>query len=519
MILIVDDKRENIIPLKKILELHNLEVDAAESGEEALKKILKIDYSLIIMDVQMPGMDGFEVVETLGGSNRTKDIPVIFLSAVNKQKKFISRGYESGGVDYITKPVDSDLLILKVKTFLKLYEQKNELKNIRDILSKEVEIRKEAQEKLSDQMEELQSVLKSLPQIAFIISKEGKIEYANEHWYNYSTDSKTFPEIHPDDRSSFSNWENHFKKGKEFACEMRIRHLKSKEYKYFLMKVVPVTHHKIISKWVGTFTDIHQQKLVSEILETKVTERTSELILKNEELELRNHELQQFSWVVSHDLKEPLRKIEIFTKIIKDKYLNNDDKAIDYVNRTIGSAGRMSKLINDLMDYSRLSSDVYPEKTDLNEIMQEVLSDLEYLIAEKKAVVKVEDLPVVTIVPSQLRQVFQNLIGNSLKFSREGISPKIEISSQIINEKDFDSEITPTGKYCKITVKDNGIGFDEKYLDKIFVIFQSLNDRTAYEGTGIGLAIAKKIIEKHNGIITAKSQVGKGSSFMIILPL
>lgn len=401
MILIVDDKKENILPLKKILELHSLSVDAAESGEEALRKILKTNYSLIIMDVQMPGMDGFEVVETLAGSNRTKDIPVIFLSAVNKQKKFISKGYESGGVDYITKPVDSDLLILKVKTFLKLFEQQQELKNIRDILSKEIEIRKEAEENL----------------------------------------------------------------------------------------------------------------------EQKVAERTRELLEKNQELEFSNHELQQFTWVVSHDLKEPLRKIEIFTKIIKEKYLIEEEKAVDYADRTIGSAGRMAKLINDLMDYSRLSSIVLPEEIALSNIIQEVLSDLEYLIDEKKATIKTTDLPNLKGVPSQLRQVFQNLIGNALKFSKCGEAPIIEITSEIIASKDFGSKAVSDGNYCKITVKDNGIGFDEKYLDKIFVIFQSLNDRSAYEGTGIGLAIAKKIIEKHNGLITAKSELEKGSSFIIILPL
>ena len=401
MILIVDDKKENILPLKKILELHSLSVDSAESGEEALKKILKVNYSLIIMDVQMPGMDGFEVVETLAGSNRTKDIPVIFLSAVNKQKKFISRGYESGGVDYITKPVDSDLLILKVKTFLKLFEQQQELKNIRDILSKEVEIRKEAEENL----------------------------------------------------------------------------------------------------------------------ERKVAERTRELLEKNQELEFSNHELQQFTWVVSHDLKEPLRKIEIFTKIIKDKYLKEDDKAVDYANRTIGSAERMGKLINDLMDYSRLSSVVLPEKMELSEIFQEVLSDLEYVIDEKKATLKLDSFPSLKGVPSQLRQVFQNLIGNALKFSKKDVAPIIEITCERISTKEFNSALSAEGKFCKIIVKDNGIGFDVKYLDKIFVIFQSLNDRSAYEGTGIGLAIAKKIIEKHNGLITAKSELERGSSFIIILPL
>jgi len=401
MILIVDDIRANIIALQKILELHSLRVDSAESGEEALKKILKTDYSLIIMDVQMPGMDGFEVVETLAGSNRTKDIPVIFLSAVNKQKKFISRGYETGGVDYITKPVDPDLLILKVKTFLKLYEQKKELKDIRDLLSKEIEIRKEAQENL----------------------------------------------------------------------------------------------------------------------ELKVAERTKELVLKNEELEFRNHELQQFSWVVSHDLKEPIRKIELFIKIIKERFLKPDPVAIDYVNRTVRSAERMSKLITDLLDYSRLSSGVDPELTDLNEVIGEVIADFDYLIEEKEAVINLSHLPTINGIPSQLRQIFQNLVGNSLKFSKTGVPPVITIKSEIISDKSFDSPESPSGNYCRISVEDNGIGFDEKFLDKIFIIFQSLNDRNSYEGTGIGLAIAKKIIEKHNGLITARSKPDAGSCFIIVLPL
>ncbi|WP_394774219.1 response regulator [Flavobacterium sp.] len=401
MVLIVDDIKANIIALKKTLELHDINVDTAESGEEALKKILKTDYCLIIMDVQMPGLDGFEVVKILSGNKRTKDIPVIFLSALNIEKKYIFKGYETGAVEYITKPVDSDLLILKVKTFLKIYDQQRELKGIKELLSKEIIIRKEAQDNL----------------------------------------------------------------------------------------------------------------------EIKIAERTKELVLKNEELEMKNHELQQFSWVVSHDLNEPIRKIQIFIKIIKELYLADDAKAIDYVDRTIKSAERMQTLITDLLAYSRLSSQVKPEVTDLNEVLQEVLSDFDYLIERKKATIKTSELPTIDSIPSQLRQVFQNLIGNALKFSGNSENPLIEITSELIAEKSFESPVSSEGKFCRITVKDNGIGFDEIYLDRIFIIFQSLNDRQSYEGTGIGLAIAKKIIEKHNGLITAKSTLGEGASFIIILPL
>lgn len=401
MILIVDDVRANIIALKKTLEIHDIDVDTAESGEEALKKILKTNYCLIIMDVQMPGLDGFEVVKILSGNKKTREIPVIFLSAINIEKKYIFKGYETGAVDYITKPVDSDLLILKVKTFLKIYDQKNELKAMKDLLSKEINIRKEAQDNL----------------------------------------------------------------------------------------------------------------------EIKIAERTKELVVKNEELELKNHELQQFAWVVSHDLNEPVRKIQIFIKIIKELYLKEDKKATDYVDRTIKSAERMQTLITDLLAYSRLSSKVKPEKTDLNMVLEEVLSDFDYLIERKNAIVKTTTLPIIDSIPSQLRQVFQNLIGNALKFSGNVESPLIQITSERIKTKEFDGEVAEDGAYCRITVSDNGIGFDEIYLDRIFIIFQSLNDRQTYEGTGIGLAIAKKIMDKHNGLITAKSQIGKGASFIMVLPL
>jgi len=147
MILIVDDKSENIIALKKILETHDFEVDTALSGEEALKKVLKTPYKLIILDVQMPGMDGFEVAEAIGGYSKTKDIPIIFLSAVKINKEFISKGYESGGRDYLVKPIDPDILILKIKTFVKLYEQTYELNLTQQALLEEIEYRKEAESK------------------------------------------------------------------------------------------------------------------------------------------------------------------------------------------------------------------------------------------------------------------------------------------------------------------------------------------------------------------------------------
>lgn len=517
MILIVDDRPENILPLKKILELHNFKTDTAGSGEEALKKVLKTTYSVIILDVQMPGMDGFEVAEAIAGFGKARDTPIIFLSAVNKEKKFITRGYTSGGIDYLTKPVDPDILLLKVKTFYRLFEQQQELKAIQESLRQEIDTRKHAQEELAARADELRFILESLPQIAFTIRTDGKIEYVNKHWFQYSPDAATFPETHPDDRS-YDLWKEHFKNGFEFSVETRLKQLGSGLYRYFLLKIIPVLQNGTVVRWVGTFTDIHQQKMANEVLEHKVEVRTKELTDKNSELETTNHELQQFAWVVSHDLKEPLRKIQTFSHLIKDKYLTGNDEAISYLNRSISSSARMSRLISDLLDYSRLSVTAHFQPTDLNALVEELLADFDETIREKRASIRKDHLPAVETIPSQIRQVFQNLISNALKFSRPEIAPVIDIRYETIGEKDVDGPALPHGPYCRITIADNGIGFDEKFLDRIFVIFQRLNNMNAYEGTGIGLAIAKKIMDKHNGLISARSIENQGSEFVLVLP-
>lgn len=515
MILIVDDKPENIFSLKSLLTLHNFRVDTAESGEEALRKVLTNSYSLIILDVQMPGMDGFEVAEALTGFSKAKDTPIIFLSAVNTDKRFITRGYTSGGIDYVTKPVDPDILLLKVRTFYKLSEQTLALKKAEASLRREIELREQAEREQTDRMRELRAVMESLPQIAFTVNTSGHIEYVNEKWYDYSEQKGTFPVHHPDDEQVCRAWERAFAHGEEFTSEVRIRKVSNKKYRYYLLKVTPVKDDGVVSKWVGTFTDIHRQKTLNDILEHRVRQRTRDLVLKNKELAMSNHELQQFAWVASHDLKEPLRKIQTFNYLVKDKYLVDGSDGALYLNRAIRSSKRMADLIDNLLQYSRLSVVPVFEKTDLNLILQDILSDLEVVIREKNALVNVSDMPVVDAVPSQIRQVFQNLISNALKFSRDGVQPMVDISSEYI----FESEPSVFGHSCRITITDNGIGFDQKFADRIFVIFQRLHTRDTYEGTGIGLAITKKIVERHNGTITATSQENEGTSFVLTLPI
>lgn len=387
MILIVDDKKENLFSLKTLLELHRYQVDTASSGDDALKKILKQYYALIILDVQMPGMDGYEVAETITGFSKTKDIPIIFLSAVNLDKRFITKGYESGAVDYVTKPFDPDLLLLKVRTFYRLSMQSRELQDIRNNL------------------------------------------------------------------------------------------------------------------------------------QLKVEERTKELLESNKELERNNTELQQYASLASHDLQEPLRKIITFSHLIEEKCLPATPDAKPYIDKLISSSERMRDLINDLLNYSKLSVSAQFSFCPLAGILQDAINDLELAVKETNATVEIGQMYSAEVIPGQFRQVFQNIVSNALKFSKENLPPKIKIWSEIVSDVSISSPITPNGEFIRINIQDNGIGFNEMYLEKIFTLFQRLHGREQYAGTGIGLAIVKKIIEKHDGIISAKSREGEGTTFILVLPI
>ena len=180
----------------------------------------------------------------------------------------------------------------------------------------------------------------------------------------------------------------------------------------------------------------------------------------------------------------------------------------------------MKTLIVEILQYSRLSAKEFPlECVDLQELIKELIEDFELVIGEKGATITTSNLPCLDVNRGQIRQVFQNIISNALKFSKKDQAPHIQISSKMLAEKSFDSVENRDGAYCLISIRDNGIGFDEQYVHKIFSLFERLNSKDSYEGTGIGLAITKKIIDKHNGMITARSREGEGAEFLILLPV
>ncbi len=244
-----------------------------------------------------------------------------------------------------------------------------------------------------------------------------------------------------------------------------------------------------------------------------------------QELRRSNRELEQFASVASHDLQEPLRKIQAFGDRLQSLcHQQLGEKGTDYLQRMLSSAGRMRRLIDDLLTYSRVSSKAQPfSAVDLNEIAEEVAGDLEGRLQDVGGRLEIGKLPHLEADPTQMRQLFQNLLGNALKFHKQGVPPIVQVTAQNIpvpagaSSDNGDAGRTPM--QCEITVQDNGIGFEQEYVDRIFELFQRLHGRDEYQGTGMGLAICRKIVERHSGSITAFSTPGEGSRFVFRLPI
>lgn len=407
-ILVVDDREDNLFSIESILEKDNYIIRKANSGRAALKILLKEhDFTLILMDVQMPDLNGFETATLIYERDKLKHIPIIFITANDHGEENMFKGYQMGGVDYIYKPINPDLLRAKVLVFVDLYNKNHQL-----------------------------------------MAQEQKLIAANKNL---------------------------------------------------------------------------EREIVERInSEEKVNKLNKQLMDNINALKLTNEELERFAYVASHDLQEPLRKIIIFGDRLSANFKEAlGDEGRNFLDRMMKASNRMQLLIKNLLAFSRSSTnnDSYQE-TNLNALVEGVLTDLEIQIEQKKAIVNVGKLPSLYIIPGQFRQLFQNLIINSLKFSRDEVAPEINIFSEKVKGMYLADvpNVVIDQDYHRIYIKDNGIGFDQQYADQIFTIFKRLHSFDEYEGTGIGLSICKKIVEQYNGSISAQSNVNEGATFVVTLP-
>ncbi|WP_459641146.1 PAS domain-containing sensor histidine kinase [Flavobacterium sp. CGRL2] len=368
----------------------------------------------------------------------------------------------------------------------------------------------------------------SMPQLIWTSDTLGNLNYFNETFYKYSGLSKEEIDkngwlqiVHPDDREeNVKLWMHSVKTGNDFLFIHRFKRYDG-EYRWQLSRAIAqLDEQENIQMWVGSSTDIEDQKNFTNQLEEQIIERTTQLELKNRDLVNMNIELQSFAYISSHDLQEPLRKIQTFASRLSDLDEQNiSANAKTYLARIEISAKRMQNLIQDLLAYSRANSAERVFTTvNIDEIAEEVISDFSDRIEEKNAVVEYHNLGEATLIQFQFRQLLHNLVENALKFSRKGVPPRVEISSELVKGSSLPNAEFKDKMYHHLQVADNGIGFDLVYKEKIFEVFQRLNTESEYRGTGIGLAIVKKIVENHKGIITVSSEKDKGSVFNIYIP-
>jgi PAS domain S-box-containing protein len=354
--------------------------------------------------------------------------------------------------------------------------------------------------------------------------------YFNKSWlayvgqnYDHQMGFRWKETIHNSDQVAYNDiYETSFEKRKKYTVEYKLRRHDG-EYRWVSEVGAPrFSPAGIFEGYIGTCIDIHDQKRTTEELEQQVEERTQLLSKAVANLEASNQNLEEFAYVASHDLQEPLRKIQSFETRLQDKTQPDlSDRTRLYLSKITGASNRMSQLIGDLLKYSKLkNTSELLEITDLDKVVENVLSDFDLVIQHKQAKIIRQKLPVIKAMPTRVAQLFHNLISNALKFTRAGVTPVIHIHTSRLPEekKSRYPSLDQSRDYEMITFEDNGIGFDQEYSEKVFNIFQRLNGMSDYEGTGIGLAICRKIVINHHGLIFAESQENEGTKFHIILP-
>ena len=398
-ILLVDDEPKNLVVLETVLAHPSYRLVKAESGEEALLALIDSEFALLILDIQMPGMTGFELAKMIKSRKRTAHVPIIFLTAYYNEDEHVLEGYDSGAVDYLYKPVNPAMLRSKVSVFADLHRKNQACATANVVLTKEIEHRRRVEEQLRE---------------------------------------------------------------------------------------------------------------LNQNLELRVMERTRELREHALRLYRANEALEQFAFAASHDLQEPLRNIAIYSELFKNRYgtnLNGEGKM--FLETIMEGAQRMTTLVTDLLEYARIDRPGDPPAmADGEEALARVLRNFGRSVQETHATITHDILPSIPIKAFHLEQLFQNIIGNALKYRKNEEPPAVHISAEQLADR------------WHFAIRDNGIGIAPEYHALIFGVFKRLHsDRQEYAGTGMGLAICQRIVERYGGRIWVESEIGAGATFHFTLPV
>ena len=511
-ILLVDDRPDKLLAVESILEPLGQNLVRARSGKEALRHLLKQDFAVILLDVAMPGMDGFETAAMIRKRPRSEHTPIIFVTSISNSENNIFHGYSLGAVDYIITPITPDVLRTKVSVFVELHRKTELLRHQAEQLRKAEEARH--QRALAEAADRLEIETKRNRFFTLAIDLLGIADFngyflqINPSWekvLGYSEaelKAKSGVEfVHPDDRIAMTAQFEKLKRD-NFPIYFEGRYLcKDGSYCWLGWTAAPFASEQLIYIFAR---DITSRKAAEE--EIKGLNR--ELNRRIRDLTEVNKELESFNYSISHDLRAPLRSIASFTQVVQAQYGETlPIEAQDYLHRVENAAKYMDKLLMDLLDYSRLSrSEITLAPVGLESAVSDVLFSIDQEIRARKAEVEViRPLGSVVGHPATIRQILFNLVANALKFIAPQQQPRIVIRTE------------QADGFTRVIVEDNGIGIPIQFQRKIFGLFQRLHSQHTYPGTGVGLAMVQKGVERMAGRIGVESEPGKGSRFWFML--
>ncbi|MBA4056365.1 MAG: chemotaxis protein CheR, partial [Marivirga sp.] len=428
-------------------------------------------------------------------------------------------------VRHIFRKIGEKVMLLHARNLhQKSHKQQLVLLAINDVTE-----HRQAERIISERESWLRNITNKLPVMVWVVDANKMCTFLNDTWFEFTGLKAHEPFsldwpllVHPDDLEKFQHvFDEGFGNQKPYTIEYRLRGSDG-EYQWFFLSASPnySKDNKFLG-FIGSVINIQNQRTFVENLEQSVQQRTYALQESNKNLEQSNEELRQFAYVASHDLQEPLRKIMTFANLVMQRYEENDIKEVHvYLKKIVDSSRRMSRLINELLNFSRSARNSHEfSKVDLNEIVRDILKDFDLSAQKNKVNIEIEKLTIIDAIPIQMIQLFHNLISNAIKFSALNANPTIIVSCKKIKKEEIPASLDGNRRYIEISISDNGIGFNQQFADKIFIIFQRLHDKQTFPGTGIGLALCKKIVSNHDGLIYADSIPGEGATFHVILPV